>query len=355
MNGYFLPLSGGQDSSSVAVMVRLMCNKVCSAVKRRKETDGGDDPAYYLNGERVGEDPAVLCKKIFFTCYMASKHSSARTRLCADNLAKEINSNHCSVFIDTIVSDILSVFAFCKGFEPSFDNQRSVEDVALQNVQSRIRMVLSYLFAQLSPIAEGGTGGLLVLGTSNADESLIGYVTKYDCSSADINPVGSLSKEVIREFLQKVYEDYGITSLKDVIDSVPSAELRPLVNGRVSQTDEEEIGLTYEELSVMGKLRRPRGLGPYGMFLALCSLWYPKYSYEQIEDKVKKFFWRYGVNRHKATVATPAYHATEYGCDDHRSDQRPFLYPDMRHQFDQIRAKVVELNANTRDRPAPST
>ncbi|PIO56921.1 hypothetical protein TELCIR_21678, partial [Teladorsagia circumcincta] len=61
MGGFFLPLSGGQDSSSVAAMVRLMCNKVCGAVKHRRLTDGGDDPAYYLNGQRVGEDPAELC------------------------------------------------------------------------------------------------------------------------------------------------------------------------------------------------------------------------------------------------------------------------------------------------------
>lgn len=32
-SGYFLPLSGGQDSSSVALMIRLMCEKVCAAVR----------------------------------------------------------------------------------------------------------------------------------------------------------------------------------------------------------------------------------------------------------------------------------------------------------------------------------
>ncbi|KAK5970326.1 Glutamine-dependent NAD(+) synthetase, partial [Trichostrongylus colubriformis] len=108
MGGFFLPLSGGQDSSSVAVMVRLMCDKVCGAVKQRRLTDGGDDPAYYLNGQHVGEDPAELCRKIFFTCYMASEHSSAHTRACADGLAKDINSNHSSMFIDSVISAALA-------------------------------------------------------------------------------------------------------------------------------------------------------------------------------------------------------------------------------------------------------
>ena len=42
--------------------------------------------------------------------------------------------------------------------------------MALQNVQARIRMVLAYLFAQLSLVVKGRPSGLLVLGTANVDE-----------------------------------------------------------------------------------------------------------------------------------------------------------------------------------------
>lgn len=63
-------------------------------------------------------------------------------------------------------------------------------------------MVLTYLFAQLLPTVRGRNannpsnnqpGSLLVLGSANVDESLRGYLTKYDCSSADINPIGGVS------------------------------------------------------------------------------------------------------------------------------------------------------------------
>lgn len=37
-------------------------------------------------------------------------------------------------------------------------------------IQARVRMVLAYLFAQLSLWARGKPGGLLVLGSANADE-----------------------------------------------------------------------------------------------------------------------------------------------------------------------------------------
>lgn len=84
-------------------------------------------------------------------------------------------------------------------------------NLALQNIQARLRMVLSYLFAQLLPTVRGrnknnpenqNPGGLLVLGSANVDESLRGYLTKYDCSSADINPIGGIaSMQIPRVFV----------------------------------------------------------------------------------------------------------------------------------------------------------
>lgn len=49
MAGFFVPLSGGQDSSAVVAMVRMMCEKVCGAVKRRRETDG---EGFYKDSKR---------------------------------------------------------------------------------------------------------------------------------------------------------------------------------------------------------------------------------------------------------------------------------------------------------------
>lgn len=75
------------------------------------------------------------------------------------------------------------------------------EDLALQNIQARLRMVMAYLLAQLTPWVRGRSGFLLVLGTANVDESLRGYMTKYDCSSADLNPIGSISKMDLKKLL----------------------------------------------------------------------------------------------------------------------------------------------------------
>ncbi|KAK2608825.1 hypothetical protein QQS21_002682 [Conoideocrella luteorostrata] len=81
------------------------------------------------------------------------------------------------------------------------------ENLMLQNIQARTRMVVrhqfTYEFAQILPTTRelAGGGSLLVLGSVNVGEALRGYMTKYDCSSADINPIGSVDKAALRGFI----------------------------------------------------------------------------------------------------------------------------------------------------------
>jgi len=106
-------------------------------------------------------------------------------------------------------------------------------------------MVFSYVLAQLLPEhrgrvddprigRSGGPGFLLVLGSANVDEGLRGYMTKYDCSSADVNPIGSISKLDLKKFLRWAATHLGFSSLIAVVDAVPTAELRPIDNDDAS-------------------------------------------------------------------------------------------------------------------------
>ena len=117
-------------------------------------------------------------------------------------------------------------------------------------------------------------------------------------------------------------------SLQSIVDAVPTAELEPITATYV-QTDEDDMQLTYEELSFLGRLRKIDKCGPVSMFNKLVrSISGPWASMnpEDIVTKVKRFFTKYGVNRHKSTVLTPSYHAENYSPDDNRFDLRQFLY-----------------------------
>ena len=71
--------------------------------------------------------------------------------------------------------------------------------------------------------------------------SLLGYMTKYDCSSADLNPIGGISKTDLRSFIRYCIEEFNFTSLRPIIDAPPTAELEPLENGQIQQTDEVSL------------------------------------------------------------------------------------------------------------------
>ena len=54
------------------------------------------------------------------------------------------------------------------------------------------------------------------------------FFMQYDCSSADINPIGSISKQDLRRFLKWAAVDLGFSSLKEIESAPPTAELEPI-------------------------------------------------------------------------------------------------------------------------------
>ena len=46
-------------------------------------------------------------------------------------------------------------------------------------------------------------------------DSLRGYLTKYDCSSADINPIGSISKTDLKRFIAYAEKAFELPVLRE--------------------------------------------------------------------------------------------------------------------------------------------
>lgn len=326
--GFFLPLSGGVDSTSTAIIVFSMCRMVCASVQEGDEQVLKDIRQILVDLEYTPTDPKDLCNRLLVTCYMGSENSSKETRQRANALSDQVGSYHLSIAIDTAVTAVLNIFTTITGMAPKFRARGGCmrQNLALQNVQARVRMVLSYLFAQLMLWARNRQGGLLVLGSANVDEALRGYMTKYDCSSADINPIGGIAKSDLKKFLLYAKEEFDLPVVADIVQAPPTAELEPLEGGQLAQTDEQDMGMTYDELSEFGRLRKQSYCGPYSMFCKLLATWNGEAAPEVIAHKVKHFFRCYAINRHKMTVLTPSVHAESYSPDDNRFDHRPFLY-----------------------------
>jgi len=357
-SGFFLPLSGGADSASSAAIVGCMCVIAYNISKEdstsqvaadcRRICGIEDDPTW------VPKSPQELGNKIFHTSYMGTDNSSEATESRAKRVAEAVGAYHIPIKIDSIIAAFLALCLTFLKVEPRYKSQGGTwqEDIALQNIQARARMVVAYLFAQLLPLVRKKKGYLLVLGSANVDEGLRGYLTKYDCSSADLNPIGGISKGDLKRMLLWASEKYNYPVLKEVANATPTAELVPIANDGESkehtQTDEADMGMSYADLAEYGRLRKISRCGPVSMFRKLCAIW-DHLEPKEVAEKVKKFFKYYSINRHKMCTITPAYHAEGYSPDDNRFDLRQFLYNTRwTRQFNVIDDEVHVMEMETR-------
>jgi NAD+ synthase len=131
-----------------------------------------------------------------------------------------------------------TLHTFSAGLAASCDQAPGDDRAALANIKARLRMTTLYAFANHL--------GYRVIGTGNASELAIGYFTKYGDGGVDLLPLGNLTKTTVRELARHL----GVP--QPVIDKPPSAGLWS------GQTDEGEMGFSYEELDAyLGGARGP--------------------------------------------------------------------------------------------------
>ena len=100
--------------------------------------------------------------------------------------------------------------------------------IPVANLKPRIRMTINYYYANLL--------NYVVAGTGNKSEIACGYFTKWGDGAADFFPIGDLYKTEVFELARFL----GVP--ERIIDKKPSSGLW------VGQTDEEELGISYERL-----------------------------------------------------------------------------------------------------------
>ncbi len=112
--------------------------------------------------------------------------------------------------------------------DPLFEQFPEADELRRGNVMARMRMIVLY---DQSAAFNG-----LVIGTGNKTEILLGYTTLYGDAASALNPNGDLYKTQLRQLARAI----GVPEV--IIQKPPSADLW------VGQTDEGELGFTYEEV-----------------------------------------------------------------------------------------------------------
>jgi NAD+ synthase (glutamine-hydrolysing) len=271
--GFVVPLSGGIDSGCTATIVFSMCRLVIKALRNGNKQVAADVQRIVGMKDWLPDSPQELCNHILHTIYMGmSGHSSEQTRSRACRLAQDLGAHHTDMNIDSVYQAETDLFRQYLGHTPTFDSELPAENLALQNIQARVRMVTAYYFAQMLPSTRGRSGGgtLLVLSSINVEECLRGSLTKHDCSSADLSPIGSFSKMHIRDFIRWATISFSLPILDEFLTATSRAELEP---ERFNQHDFKDMGMTHDELWMFGKLRKDHRLGPLSMFQKVLLHW----------------------------------------------------------------------------------
>ncbi|WP_288193637.1 NAD+ synthase [uncultured Methanobrevibacter sp.] len=169
----------------------------------------------YLSVEAIG------CENVF-GIHMYSSTTPKEDTDHARLMARLLDIRYKEVNIDSISDEFIKM--------AHRDGKYSDDAVQLAdgNLKARIRMCLLYYYANLT--------NSLVVGTGNKSELYIGYFTKYGDGGCDMEPIGDIYKTQLRSLARawKIPEE--------IIVKPPRAGLWP------GQTDEDEIGLSYELL-----------------------------------------------------------------------------------------------------------
>ena len=163
--------------------------------------------AAYLACEAVG-------KENVFGIIMPSTTTPTEDKLHGIEIAQKLGIDYKEIAIDSILNEYLSM------------TQLEEDELSIGNLKARIRMTIIYYYANAK--------NYLVSGTGNKSEILIGYFTKYGDGACDIEPIGDLYKNDVYELAK------FLNVPQEIVEKPPRAGLWN------NQTDEEEIGMSYD-------------------------------------------------------------------------------------------------------------
>lgn len=180
------------------------------------------DARGYVVGISGGIDSATvaaLCQKAVgeeVLGVMLPCHSPDEDKAMARLVVDALNLRRLTVDLSDIYDDLVAALPPGLG------------KMAYANIKPRLRMISLYSLAQ--------SHNYLVAGTGNKSELMVGYFTKWGDGGVDLEPMGDLYKSQVRLLAQTL----GVPQA--VIDRPPTAGLW------AGQTDEGEMGMTYDEL-----------------------------------------------------------------------------------------------------------
>ena len=327
-NGFTISLSGGADSCA--------CTALCGLMIRLADESIGMDrfkqKLSYIKDIQSAKTEEDLAKVLIHNIYQGTENSSSDTLESAQSLAESIGSTFYNVNINGLVETYKGLIEGQIGRKLTWEQ----DDIALQNIQARVRAPGVWLLTNLA--------NHLLLATSNRSEAAVGYATMDGDTAGSISPLAGIDKHYLRQWLRWL-ETAGcevkgkhirIEGLKKVNSLQPTAELRPLAQ---TQTDEADL-MPYEFLNDLEALAIRDKKSPVESYRNLYVRYKGIYTVEQLLGWTERFFKLWSRNQWKRERYAPSFHLDDRNLDPRSWCRFPILSGGFEKELAELRAYV---------------
>lgn len=209
------------------------------------------------------------------------------------------------------------------------------DDIALQNIQARVRSPSIWLLTNLR--------NALLLSTSNRSEAAVGYATMDGDTSGGLSPIAGIDKAFLRRWLQWLQLSgpmglHPIPALAAINVQAPTAELRP---PGAKQTDEDDL-MPYELLDAIERAAIRDKQSPTEVFEVVHPV-FPQYSTTQLGIWVERFFRLWSRNQWKRERYAPSFHLDDENLDPKTWCRWPILSGGFAAELAELQERVADL------------
>ena len=323
--GFVVSISGGADSAAVSCLAAMMVGFGVAELGREKFLA----KLKYFGEIQLAKDNREMVRQLLACVYQSTSHSGDVTRNAARGVAEAIGAEFLQFDVDQIVQDYISMVSDGIGRKLSW----KTDDVALQNIQARVRSPGVWMLANLR--------GRYWLRPATAPKppSVTPRWMAIPPAASVRSPAST--KPFLRSWLSwletKGPEGFGpIPALHAVNVQDPTAELRPPGD---KQTDEADL-MPYDLLDAIERAAIRDKRSPMEVF-QLMQADFRQYTAEQLLGWVERFFQLWCRNQWKRERYAPSFHVDDENLDPKTWCRFPILSGGYQRELAELREYVL--------------
>lgn len=322
--GFVVSLSGGADSAAISSLIAWMVR----ASSAELGLAGLRARLAHVRDLGSAADEKAIVGRLLTTVYQSTVNSGSVTKNAARAVAEAIGATHHEVDVDALVKGYVALAEGALGRPLAWQT----DDLALQNVQARVRSPSAWMLANVE--------GKLLLATSNRSEAAVGYATMDGDTSGGLSPIAGIDKHYLRRWLRWLEKDaqqaLRIPALSAVNVQAPTAELRPADK---KQTDEDDL-MPYDVLDRIERLMVRDRHAPLEIFEIL-RLERPDVPAHRLALWVERFFTLFARNQWKRERYAPSFHLDDESLDPKTFCRLPILSGGYQRELGELRAALA--------------